>query len=362
MFALNEEQRLIDDAIERALADHGPGDCWPVLAELGLLGIGIAEEHGGAGGGPVELMLLARRLGRHLQTSALPGTLAAGSYLLQQAVAGHGAQPATAVLAGVLTGEQRVSLAVFEQHARYSLESLETSATAGADRMVMLNGCKHYVHDAAAAGYLVVAAGSGASVALYLVDTSSAGVQVSPYESVDGTSLGTVRLDHVLVPADNCLFDRAAGRCALDQALAMAIFTVSAQTLGACEVALEKTIDYLKVREQFGQRLASFQALQHRAADLHTDIEMLRSLVLGSAQSLSHGINDASMADAQAALIMAIDTGDRVGREAIQMHGAVGMTQDLGVGRYLMQSNTMGRVFSDADHAREDFLRLALSV
>jgi alkylation response protein AidB-like acyl-CoA dehydrogenase len=121
-------------------------------------------------------------------------------------------------------------------------------------------------------------------------------------------------------------------------------------------------VEYLKVREQFGTRLSRFQALQHRAADLHAEIEMLRSLVLGAAQTLSAGVDAAAMADAHAALIMAVDVGDHVGREAIQMHGAVGMTRDLGVGRYLMRANTLSRLFGDSDQSREDYLRLTGTV
>ncbi|MGB7181621.1 MAG: acyl-CoA dehydrogenase, partial [Burkholderiaceae bacterium] len=238
--------------------------------------------------------------------------------------------------------------------------ALATSATraTGDDNGVVLNGSKHYVLDGGDANTIVVAAGSGGNMGLYAVNPSADGVEVLPYSSVDETPLATVHLNNVHVPRSHCLVATDHGRIVLDEALALGAFGISADILGACEAALEKTVEYLKVREQFGSRLSTFQALQHRASDLHAEIEMLRSLVMGAAQTLAEGLNRQSMSDALAAAIMAAEVGDHVGREAIQMHGAVGMTHDLGVGRYLMRANTLTRLFGDADDCRLRYLAL----
>ncbi|MGB7299549.1 MAG: acyl-CoA dehydrogenase [Burkholderiaceae bacterium] len=361
-FAPTEEQSLIDDTVERLLASESGANIWHRLAELGLLGAAVPEAFGGADGGPPEQMVLARRLGRHLVSSPYLASAVVGSHIMQRAASadGPGAAMAASALSAMSIGEHRFSLAVFEQATRYDIDALATSATraTGDDNGVVLNGSKHYVLDGGDANTIVVAAGSGGNMGLYAVNPSADGVEVLPYSSVDETPLATVHLNNVHVPRSHCLVATDHGRIVLDEALALGAFGISADILGACEAALEKTVEYLKVREQFGSRLSTFQALQHRASDLHAEIEMLRSLVMGAAQTLAEGLNRQSMSDALAAAIMAAEVGDHVGREAIQMHGAVGMTHDLGVGRYLMRANTLTRLFGDADDCRLRYLAL----
>jgi alkylation response protein AidB-like acyl-CoA dehydrogenase len=256
-------------------------------------------------------------------------------------------------LRGIVTGDVITAIALYEQGQRYELTHLQTTLDGGA-----LSGTKHYVLDGGSANTLIVAATDSASpaLAMVLVDPQSAGVSVAAYESVDGTPLATVRFDSVAVSDSQIIAQGSDAQQMLDNALAMAVYAISADILGACDAALSQTVAYLKVREQFGRALHTFQALQHRASDQHAEIEMLRSLVLGAGQTLSEGMNASSRADALAAGVMAAEVGDHVGREAIQMHGAIGMTADLGVGKYLMRANTLTRLFGDSDNYRDRFI------
>jgi alkylation response protein AidB-like acyl-CoA dehydrogenase len=167
-----------------------------------------------------------------------------------------------------------------------------------------------------------------------------------------------VRAEGVTVPASARLVGPDDGLATLEQAFTLAAFTAAAEILGSCEAALTQTLDYLRTREQFGKPLATKQALQFRAADLHTDIEMLRSQVLGAANALSKGYSRRARADVAAAMALAVQTGDLVGREAIHLHGAIGMTRELGVGYHLLRADVLSRWLGSAEHFRAKFMAM----
>ncbi len=358
-FLLNEEQRLIDETVDRVLTDMSSAGSitdratvWKQLAELGLLGAALPEAVDGSGGGPVEHGIIAQRLGAHLASSTYLSSAVVGAEILKASDSAL----AQELLRSLVGGDAVFGVAIYEQEHRYELDSL-TTALAPDGENASLSGTKHYVLDGGLATQLLVAAVDSASGALtsVAVDPEADGVTVSAYESVDGTSLATIRFKNVSVAKNQILATGAAAQQSLDSALAMGVYAISADILGACQAALTQTVEYLKVREQFGRALHTFQALQHRASDLHAEIEMLRSLVLGAGQTLSEGFSANSRADALAAGVMAAQVGDHVGREAIQMHGAIGMTADLGVGKYLMRANTQTLLFGDADNYRDRF-------
>ena len=356
-FLLNEEQRLIQESLDRVLVDmrgnasiDDRAAVTQQLAELGLLGAALPEQVDGSGGGPVEQAVIAQRLGHHLASSSYLSTAVLGAEVLKAA----GTDYADEQLRRIVAGDAVLALALYEQEQRYEFSNLKTSMQDG-----VLNGTKHYVLDGGVANTLIVAATKSASKELVLlaIDPTTPGVTVRPYDSVDGTPLATAGFNGVAVTDAQIIGQGAQAQTMLENALAMGVFAISADILGACEAALTQTVEYLKVREQFGRALHTFQALQHRASDQHAEIEMLRSLVLGAGQTLSDGLNASSRSDALAAGVMAAQVGDHVGREAIQMHGAIGMTADLGVGKYLMRANTLTRLFGDLDNYRDRFIQ-----
>jgi alkylation response protein AidB-like acyl-CoA dehydrogenase len=362
-FMANEEQQLIEDSLSRVFADTWetsmavsttPNEMQQsklrkTLLELGLYGAWLPEGFGGAGGGCWFLMTMARHLGRnqvycdHLSSVVLSG------YLLSQAVNQQDQMMALAA------GESSVTFALLEPNRGFETESFEMTAEASSQGY-QIDGVKAYVVNAEVADLFIVAANLGGKPALFLAPRGTEGMRVEAYQAYDGSGLGSVRFESAILEKSALLFVGMKAQDMINKSTALAAFASSAETLGACEAAFEKTLDYLKTREQFGRLISSFQILQHRAADLYTEIELLRSAVLGAANSLEQDFDDQARADAHGAAALAFEVGDLVGREVIQMHGAIGMTQELGIGRYLMRINVLSRLFGDRQKQLDLFL------
>lgn len=356
-FVLTEEQQLVRDTVRKLLekqwdprrdqalssADAVDGPVWRQLAELGLLGAGLPEAHGGAGLGAVALSVLCADIGRQQwRAPFLASAVLAGTALAQA----PGGEVRDRWLRELAAGRRVLTLAALEADAGYDYRAIALTARATAAGW-RLEGRKHVVMDAACADAFLVTCRIDDAPALVLLEKDQAGLEAAPFTAFDGTSLATLTLTDVALPEAAVLARGAAADQALDAALAHAALAAASETLGACEGAFERTLDYLRLREQFGVRLATFQALRHRASDLHADLEMLRALVAGAADGLSR---DPRHGDAFAALALAVPVGDRVCREAIQLHGGIGMTRELGIGGYLLRVNALSRLFGDATY------------
>ena len=364
-FAATEDEIMVEDTLDRALRDardaaprrdgHAPrpdpGALREQLGSLGLWGSWLPEAAGGSDGGPRLLMTLARGLGRVPTHHGLIGGCVVPGALLARS----NREDAFELAARAGAGEIPVAVAALEPGARWTLDSPATRAEPDGDGL-RLTGTKSHVAEGATAEQFIVSARDGDGVSLFLVPADAEGLTVSSYPVTDGTTWAMVRVDGVRVPASARLIGPEDGTAALEQAFTFAVFAAAAEILGSCETALTQTLDYLRTREQFGRPLASKQALQFRAADLHTDIEMLRSQVLGAANGLSAGHTPRARADVAAAMALAVETGDLMGREAIHLHGAIGMTRELGVGYHLLRTDVLSRWLGDAQHFRENFL------
>ncbi len=356
-FAPNDDETMVEDTLERVLKEAvaraprrenaapmpDPEALRRKLGELGLLGAWLPEAVGGGDGGPRLLMALARALGRHPSRTGYIGSCVLGAGLLAR-----GGQAARALAARVAAGETTVAVACLEPRRRWS--SAPTLVVEGG----RLTGVKAHVAEGPGAEALIVSAPEAGGTSLWLAPSDAQGLRIEGYEGFDGGSLASVRLEGV---RGERLVGPRDGAAALEDALCLAAFAMSAEILGACEAAFAQTLDYLRTRRQFGRPLASNQALQFRAADLHAEIELLRSMVLGAAATLDRGLSPRARADVAAAAALAAETGDLVGREAIHLHGAIGMTQELGIGRHLLRINALARWLGDALHHREIFLK-----
>lgn len=371
-FSLSEEQLMISDTVERLLdrkwdassaaeltsSDVVESEVWQELKTLGILGVALPESAGGGGMGARELSVLFRLFGRHQFKSPFTGSVVLAGTALSLA-------PASALRDGLLeklaAGETNLAMAVLEGGARYDHSNVAMRAEPKGDGF-SLTGCKRVVMDAGVADYILVSclmpdkSSGGEGLALLALSRDTPGIRVEGYAAFDGSALTTILFEGVELSRDAVLIDANNGAEILDKVMSYGAFAAASETLGACEAAFEKTLDYMRVREQFDTPIAKFQALQHRASDLHADIEMLRSLVLGASENLALG--DASgYRDASAAMAMAVKVGDRVCCEAIQMHGGIGMTQELGIGRYLLRVNALSRIFGDAGYHGDRYLR-----
>jgi alkylation response protein AidB-like acyl-CoA dehydrogenase len=353
---LTEEQRMLADAVKSLLdkrydanarlallqSDDGwSRDLWKQYAELGLLGLTLDEQYGGAGMGVGELAVVMEAFGRALVLEPFVATVVLGSQLL--AAAGT-AEQKSAVLPGVAAGETLLAFASTEPGSRWSLTEITTTATPDGEGWT-LSGEKIAVLGGDVADQLLVTALTpDGAVGLFLVEASS--VVRDTYRLQDG--LGAADLLFSATPA------AAVGAPAealdhIEAVLDVATAVLCSEAVGAMDRMLWLTVDYLKTRIQFGAPISVFQALQFRAADMYVSLEQARSMALMARLSLADDDVVERRRAVQAAKIQ-IDTSSRhVGQEAIQLHGGIGMTMEYPVGHYVKRTAVIAKTFADAD-------------
>jgi pimeloyl-CoA dehydrogenase len=321
------------------------------FAELGLMGLQVPADHGGSGLGAVEAMLAAQELGR---AQAGAGWLA--SAVLAAPLIAEAASPAQQDrwLGALASGALRATLAVEEAHARWALDDLRSTARPDAEGW-QLDGAKSGVLDGHAAGLLLVLAAAPEGPTVFAVDGSDPGVQRRPYRMLDGR--GAAHLQFSAARAE--VVGRAGdglplAERALDRAGAMLV----AETTGAAEALLALTLEHLRTRRQFGKPLATFQVLQHRVADHAIALEQLKSMACVAALALGDPDRRRRVRGVAAARTLAAQLGRRLALDAIQLHGAMGMTEECAAARYAKRLLVDGALFGDAAHHRQRFAAL----
>ena len=342
------DQYDIDTRHANAKAEHGYSpEHWEQLAELGVIGALFAEEVGGFGGAGFDIIIVFEELGRGLVVEPFLATLLAGTALA--ASGSHSDQLET-----VMAGGGQLALAHGEPASRYTLSYVETKAEKTNDGY-RLNGNKAVVISGGSAEALVVSARTTGEtddrddISLFLVPADADGVHVRSYGTVDGYQAAEVVLKDVDVPADTLVGAEGQGLAALEQANAAGILAVSAEALGAIEVALDLTLDYLKTRKQFGVPIGKFQALQHRMADMMIEREQIRSALINAAGHLN---SDAAERDWHMSALKNLvgRSGRKIAEESIQMHGGIAMTWEYAVGHFVKRIIMIDHLFGDEDH------------
>ncbi len=366
-FDLSDEQRLLKDSVDRLIADRYGFEArkgfaaspegysaanWRQFADLGLLAVPFAEEHGGIGGGPVETMIVAEAFGRGLVVEPYLPTVILGGGLLRHA--GSEAQKAELV-PQVAAGELTLALAQVERRSRYDLHHVETRAKRDGAAWV-LDGEKGVVLGGdGAAKLIVVARTSGETrdrqgIGLFLVDGSAPGVSRRGYPTQDGLRAAEIGLEGVRVEADAVLGDPSGGLPVLERVADEAIAALSAEAVGIMDAMRELTVEYIKTRKQFGVAIGSFQALQHKAADMVVAIEQARSMTY-FATMMAESDDATERGKAMAAAKVQIGRSGRfVGQTAVQLHGGVGVTMEYAIGHYFKRMTVIETLFGDADH------------
>ncbi|KAA1193228.1 pimeloyl-CoA dehydrogenase small subunit [Pseudohalioglobus sediminis] len=371
-FNLSEEQTMIQDSIARFVQDnydydqrnkvvaleHGfSAEHWQQFAELGWLSIPFAEEYGGFGGGPVDTMVIMQELGRGLVAEPFLPTVLLFGGLLQ---AGGSEEVKHELIPQIIAGQLQGAFAFLERQSRYALTDIKTRARQDGVSWV-LNGEKTVVLNGGAAEKLVVLARSSGEQAdknglsLFLVDSSAAGVTATSYKMTDGRDAANVKLDNVT--AEALIGGPGEGYALMGPVIERATLAVAADALGAMESLNAQTLEYLKTRKQFGAHIGSFQALQHRMVDMFAACENTRSLLYRAVCAL-----DARDEDARRSLlalkVMVGRSGRKIGGEGIQMHGGMGMTEELSVGAYVKRLMIANTLFGDADYQQQRFSAL----
>jgi pimeloyl-CoA dehydrogenase small subunit len=362
-FDLTEEQRLLKESIDRFAADHArdPGAhgaapdgaaLWSGFAELGLLALPFPEEDGGIGGGPVETMIVMEAIGRGLITAPYLSTVVLGGGFLR--LGGTEAQRAE-FIPQIADGSLKLAFAQLERQSRYDLHDVATSARRDGSDYV-LDGRKGVVLGGDEAGLLVVTARTAGSrrdeqgVTLFLVDAEAPGVSRRGMDSQDGGRVAEISLDGVRVPADRVLGEVDGGLKLAGHVVDVALAALCADSLGAMEELQRVTVDYLKTRQQFGVAIGTFQALQHRAADMLVAVEQARSMAMYAAMMAEEpDIRERRPAIA-AAKAQVNRSGRLVGQEAVQLHGGIAMTWEYKAGHYFKRLTANEVLFGDTDH------------
>lgn len=326
-----------------------PRDGWRALADLGLAALPFAESDGGLGGGPAEIIAVAEPLGRSLALEPFTDALVPSASLLS-AAGGRAAEH----IAHVVTGDLLPTLAVAEAAGRYNIRHVETRAHRTADGW-RLTGAKIAAWHGLAADLLLVTARlhgdvrDAAGIGLFAVPAAAAGIERRGWRAADAQVAADVTLRDVPLPPDALLIEDAAD--ALDAAVARAWLSASAEMLGAAGLLLDQTIAYVKQRTQFGRALGGFQVIQHRLTDCYVAGEQARSMVYRAAVSDPADFNAA----AAAAQAYVADAARRIAHEAVQLHGGMGMTDELVIGHGLKRIRMLATLFGDATHAADAY-------
>ena len=343
-FTYNEEQRMLTDSLRRLMVDGWSFEqrrkraaragldetAWRSLADVGVLGLLIPEAYGGFGESPATLVATQLELGRGLVSEpVIPSAVMATALLLNS---GNDAARAEC-LPGMAAGERVLALAYLETGQHNTLRPLATRA-ARTEQGFVLNGSKKLVWLGACADQLILTAVLNGETALFLVPADAAGLSTRDYPSMDGYRCASVELDEVDLPAAALIAQGGAAETALDAAMDHGVTAVCAHAAGAMQRLIEITADYLKTRRQFGRPLADFQVLQHRLADMLMQQEIAISMAYVAATALGEPQAEERQRLLSSAKVSIAQAGRYVGQNAVQLHGGIGMTDELEVGDY----------------------------
>jgi alkylation response protein AidB-like acyl-CoA dehydrogenase len=367
-FSFSEDQVLLRNSVRaaldeqctpahvRAMADDPRGyseTLWSEMAKLGWLGLPFAEEQGGAGLGLVELALVLEEMGR----AAYPGP-----YFASVVLGGLGIQlggsPAQKEkwLPAIASGQARASAALLEEALDWDPASTAATATKTGDGW-RLTGLKRFVPWAHVADVVLVPARAPEGLSLFLVDPRASGVTLTPMVGIDlSNRWSEMHLDGVTAPADALVGRAGDAGGALDALLRRAAVGASAEMLGAARRCLDMSVGYVKVREQFGQLIGSFQAIRHRCAEMLMEVENCHSAVYYAAWALTAGAGDAPAA-ASICKSYVSEAARKVCGDAIQVHGGIGFTWEYDLHLYFKRAKALEPLYGDAAHHREQIVR-----
>ncbi|WP_374594542.1 acyl-CoA dehydrogenase family protein [Sphingosinicella sp.] len=360
---LTDEQAMIREAADGFFATEAPvselrrlrdtqdatgfsANLWKKMAEMGFAGVLVPEAHGGSGLGLVAANLIQEAVGRNLSLSPFLSTAVLGA----TALAGANEDQQAALLPKLAAGDLLLALAS-DEASRHAPHVVRTRAEAAGNGF-RITGTKSFVLDGHIADRLIVAArtsgedGDRDGITLFLVDPKAAGVAVKRTTMVDSRNAADIRFDGVQVDGADVIGMVGEGATILDRVLDAGRTCLAAEMVGVSVQSFSMTVGYLKEREQFGRKIGSFQALQHRAAQLYCEIELAKSATLKAAQALDAGDKDAplyaSLAKAKAGAVARLAT-----NEGVQMHGGIGMTDEYDIGFFMKRARAAETSFGD---------------
>lgn len=371
-FSLSEEQTLLQDSVVKFIqndysfeqraklveSDLGFSQGhWQLFAEQGWLAMFFAEANGGLDASPSYLMLMMEQFGRGLVVEPYLATVVLAGGLLR--TLGSAVQK-EAYVPGIIAGSKQAAFAYAEPQGRFNLADLVTTAKADGSGW-LLNGHKAVVLGGPTADVFVVSARtsgdqrSQAGISLFLVDKNTEGLTTRDYPTTDGRRASEVTLEGIKLGAQALLGKQDAAFGAIEQVIDEAILAIGAEAVGCMEVLYKNTVEYCKTRVQFGQPIGKFQVLQHRMVDMFMAYEQTKSLMYMAAVRLDAGYNDLSRKAVSAFKVQVGNAGRFVGQSAVQLHGGMGMTEELNIGHYFKRLTVIETLFGNADYHLKRF-------
>jgi alkylation response protein AidB-like acyl-CoA dehydrogenase len=371
-FTFTAEQKLLKENVERFIANEyafdkrrawaqsDPGfsrENWAKFGELGWLGVGVAEEYGGLGGSAVEQAVLMEAFGRGLVVEPYLTTAVLGVALLHR---GGSPQQKQMLLPAIAAGESLITFGFAERQSRYYLADVMTTAHKD-DGGFVLNGGKSVVFNAASADKIIVSTRTaGASrdehgISLFIVERQAPGLSLREYATVDGGRAAELTLNNVRVDADAILGKIDDGMPVIERAIDAGIVAICAEAVGIMAALCEVTLEYLKTRQQFGRPIGEFQVLQHRMVDMYVACQLSRSMAYMAAVKLDNAEATERRRAVSATKMQIGRAGRFIGQQAVQLHGAMGMTDELAVGHYFKRLTMIDSTFGDVDFHLQRF-------
>jgi len=367
-----EEMTMLQDSIHKflqneydfetrqALSRTGIGyseDNWQNFAEMGLLGVPFEEEFGGFGFGQTGLIVVMEAIGKGLVVEPYLASIVLGGLLLQRA---GNAEQKEAILPALIAGEMKLAFAYVERQSRYNLTDVEFTAENKAGQYC-LSGLKSVVFNAETADKIIVSARTSGDnfnkqgISLFIVDKDTAGLSSRDYETVDGLRASELTFDNVMVDASALVGDLDGAFSDIEYVIDAASAAICAEGVGVVTELRDKTVEYLKTRKQFDQPIGNFQVLQHRCVDMFMTEEQMRSLSYLAAIKVGEGDITDRTKSVSAAKVYLGDARAIVGEQAAQLHGGIGVTDELDVAHYVKRLTMMNALFGDRDYHLQRF-------
>tara|TARA_R110002096_G_scaffold402143_4_gene599352 strand:+ start:4771 stop:5901 length:1131 start_codon:yes stop_codon:yes gene_type:complete len=330
---------------------------WQSFADMGLLGVPFDEQYGGFGFGQTGLIVVMEAMGKGLMLEPYLASVVLGGQLVQ--LAGSETQKEQ-LLPQLIGGELKLAFAYVERQARYNLSDVECRAESKGEGFV-LNGSKSVVFNAETADKIIVAARTSGDtisqqgLSLFIVDPTAEGVTARHYETYDGLRASEVNFDQVNLDADTLLGTLDQAYPVIESVIDSAAAAICAEGVGVVSQLRQKTVEYLQTRKQFNQPIGNFQVLQHRAVDMFMAEEQMRSLSYLAAIKVTEGESHERIKSVSAAKVYLGDARAIVGEQAAQLHGGIGVTDELDVAHYVKRLGLLNTLFGDRDYHLQRF-------
>ena len=373
-FELSEEQKMIQQSVERfvqenydlsnriKISSEDPGfseDYWSSMAELGWLGLAFDEADGGFGGDQIDTLVLMEQFGKGLVLEPFLANIVLGGGAIKR---GGSQAIKDSIIPKLIEGSLQITLAYAEEQSRFDINDVATAAREESGNFI-INGKKSMVLNAESADKLVVVTRTSGSqvdengISLFLIDAGSKGIEKENFPTVDGLRASEITFQDVKVPSENLIGELDKGFEILQAVVNDAILALAAEAVGAMEVLYKDTVEYTQQREQFDHPLSDFQVLQHRMVDMFMEYEQCKSLLFrATMETVQDPILSQRTVHALKHLIG--KSGIFVGESAVQLHGGMGVTEELRIGHFFKRLLVIDSQFGNADFHLDKFTNL----